>query len=152
MSNGLIIILMMLILLQGRSQTIFVTNTNDSGVGSLREAVSNANNGDTIRFHSSLINSGSDTIFFTSGQVDINNKSITIIGLYNNSDTLFISGSNQFRIFSFDSLGKVVLDSMVLIDGNAGQGNGGAIYINNVDTLRISNSIISNNKALNGKQ
>ena len=33
-----------------QATTITVTNTNDSGPGSLRQALANANNGDTINF------------------------------------------------------------------------------------------------------
>ena len=37
-----------------QATTLVVTNTNDSGAGSLRQAVANAGPGDTITFHASL--------------------------------------------------------------------------------------------------
>src|SRR5215469_12184500 len=55
---------------------ITVTNTNDSGAGSLRQALADANDGDTINFDVSL---QGQTIALTSGELVID-KSITITG------------------------------------------------------------------------
>lgn len=44
--------------------TRIVTNTNDTGTGSLRAEIDSAQEGDTIRFSSSLIASGTDSIVF----------------------------------------------------------------------------------------
>ncbi len=49
-----------------KATTIEVQNTNDSSAGSLRQAVLDANDLDTIRFNSALIASGSNTISLTS--------------------------------------------------------------------------------------
>jgi hypothetical protein len=59
---------------RGTLATITVTNTNDSGPGSLRSAIASAAAGDTIQFASSL---ASQTITLTSGQLVIN-KNLTI--------------------------------------------------------------------------
>ena len=56
--------------------TITVTNNNDSGPGSLRQAIANSSPGDTIDFDSSL---SGQTITFTSGGLTIN-KNLTIAG------------------------------------------------------------------------
>src|SRR5882762_2269047 len=56
---------------------ITVTNTNDSGPGSLRQALGDANDGDTIDFDPSL---KGQTISLTSAELVIN-KSITVSGL-----------------------------------------------------------------------
>src|SRR5438270_4174230 len=69
--------------MQAHAATITVTNTNDSGPGSLRQALANANNGDTINF------AVSDTIMLTSGEVLVN-KNVTISG----------PGANQLSIHS----------------------------------------------------
>ena len=73
--------------------TVTVTNTNDSGTGSLRASIASATAGDTIRFSQSLIAGGNATIDLTS--VIIINKSLVVKGLYNSADTLFISSGNR---------------------------------------------------------
>ncbi|MEL7036711.1 MAG: hypothetical protein AAFO04_13980 [Cyanobacteria bacterium J06592_8] len=55
---------------------ITVINTNDSGSGSLRDAIATAMAGDTIVFDNSLANS---TISLSSGELVIN-KNLTING------------------------------------------------------------------------
>ena len=61
---------------QPHATTITVTNTNDSGISSLRQALIAAQNGDTIQFDPAL---NGQTIILTSGELLIN-KSITING------------------------------------------------------------------------
>ena len=56
-----------------QATTITVTNTNDSGPGSLRQALANANNGDTINF------AVTRTIFLTSGELLVD-KTVIISG------------------------------------------------------------------------
>lgn len=138
------------IILTCQATTITVSNNADAGSGSLRAAAASANSGDTIRFSPSIIISGSDSIVLTTGEIDFGNKAITIKGLYSATDSLFISGGNNFRIFSFEGAGKVVLDSLILMNGNGvgakSSGFGGAIcYLDGIDTLFISNSIVKNN-------
>jgi len=134
-----------------------VANTNDDGLGSLRELVGSVifNAGDTIRFDPNIIATGSDTIILTTGEIDFGNKGVIIKGLYNATDTMYISGNNNSRIFSFVGAGRVVLDSLVLINGTGAgatnSGNGGAIQsYESIDTLFVKNSIISDNTASNG--
>src|SRR4029077_3725779 len=59
--------------MSAHAATITVTNTNDSGPGSLRQALANANNGDTINF------AVTGTISLFSGDLVIG-KNITIAG------------------------------------------------------------------------
>ncbi len=125
--------------------TIIVSNKNDAGVGSLRAAVDSAQNADTIRFHPNLIANGSATILLDS--TIIVDKSLTFIGLYNSTDTLFINGNNVTNIFYFDYVSKVVMDSLVFINGYAQQIVGGAIYVDYSDSIYISNSIFRNCKS-----
>src|SRR5205814_8893646 len=56
--------------------TITVTNANDSGPGSLRQALADANDGDTIQFDPAL---NGQTITLTSGELVVAD-SITISG------------------------------------------------------------------------
>src|SRR5262249_9181423 len=56
-----------------------VTNTNDSGAGSVRQAIIDSCPGSTITFDPSLTTGGPATITLTSGELVINN-SVTIQG------------------------------------------------------------------------
>jgi len=136
-----------------QAQTIHtVINTNDSGAGSLRAAANSVVAGDTIRFSPFLLASGSDSIVLTTGEIAFGNKGVIIKGLYTTTDTLYISGNNSSRIFSFSYAGRIILDSLVLVNGNGtgfDSGKGGAIYSEDcMDTLFIENSAISRNSAL----
>ena len=66
--------------------SITVTNTNDNAPGSLRQALTIANDGDTIKFEVT------DTITLTSGGLPIN-KNITISGP--GRDQLSIDGKQE---------------------------------------------------------
>src|SRR5436190_2923443 len=68
-----------------------VTNTNDSGAGSLRQAVLDAVPGDTIVF------AVTGTITLTTGEIVVN-KNLTITGP--GSSVLAVSGNNASRILS----------------------------------------------------
>src|SRR6476619_5985878 len=62
-----------------KAATITVTNTNDSLAGSLRQAIQDANSGDTIMF--SIPGQSSSTIYLTSGSGElVIDKSLTIDG------------------------------------------------------------------------
>ena len=71
---------------------IIVTNTNDSGPGSLRQALAEANDGDTIGF------AVSGTIGLTSGELVID-RNITISGPGSNLLTVRPSQGHFFRVF-----------------------------------------------------
>ena len=152
MNRGMFILFIFLTFtLLANAGTIVVQNTNNSGSGSLRQAVIDTQSGDTIRFNPNLINSGSSTIVLTS-DITFYSKQLVFKGLYNANDTLYISGNNTNRIFSaYFSLPNLdlVIDSLVLINGYvSGAGaNGGAIFCSNAENLFVSNSIIRNNSA-----
>lgn len=128
-----------------------VTNTQDTGSGSLREAVSNALAFDTVRFSPTLLSSGSDTIQLGS-EIDIS-VPITIVGLYNTTDTLVLGGQNLTRIFNVfiptNSLGNVWLDSLSFFRGRDTSDNGGgAVLIRQCDTLFADNCVFANNRSV----
>jgi hypothetical protein len=84
--------------------TIEVTNLNDSGAGSLRQAVTDAtgnDRADTIVFDPALFASGAQTLTLTSGGLDVagegDNDAFNIIGP--GSSLLTISGNNSSQIF-----------------------------------------------------
>lgn len=122
--------------------TYTVTNLDDSGLGSLRQAVLDANASfvsDTINFAPSL-SGGTLTLV---SQIGITDK-LTINGL--GADKLTISGNKKTRIFLVNSAGAVIQD-MTLRDGF--NNYGGAI--NNVQQLTLNRlSLTSNASGYNG--
>jgi predicted outer membrane repeat protein len=126
-----------------------VTNTLDSGAGSLRAVVVAAHNGDTVVFDSSL---EGKTITLTSGEILIKH-SITITGFDDRNVT--ISGNNTSRIFELSSRTKpiVTMSGVTISNGyangpNRGDGDGGAIL--NEGTLTCNKCTLSNNVAPGG--
>jgi hypothetical protein len=140
-----IFILMFAFSFNANAVTITVTNTNDSGVGSLRSAVTSAVHNDIVTFSQSLISGGSSTIVLNS-MISFN-QGITIKGIYNQNDTLFISGNNSTVLFAPSNVGssfnEVIFDSLVLINSD------GAIHALNSEVF-VLNSILRNNTALKG--
>jgi hypothetical protein len=119
--------------------TIIVMNANDSGPGSLRQALADANDGDTVNFDSSL---NGQTITLASGQLSVND-SVTISGP--GADILAVSGNHASRVF-YIGFGKTVTISGLTITNGTINGNGGGIY-NDHATLTVSNSTLSGNSA-----
>jgi hypothetical protein len=131
------------------SITITVTNVQDDGGGSLRQAVRDASTGDVIRFQESLIASGNAIILLDSA-ITYNTKSLTFKGLYNETDSLIISGHDVCRMFNLTGTGVTILDSMVLKDGHVNSPDpwGGAIsYGNCPGQLVVMNSVFYNNSS-----
>ncbi|MCP4002329.1 MAG: hypothetical protein GY727_15590 [Gammaproteobacteria bacterium] len=121
-----------------------VTNTNDSGAGSLRQIIADAVSGDAIVFDETTFPNYSDgTITLTSGELVID-KVLTITG----GGRVTINANDTSRIFNIDdgttSLVDVTLSGLVLTGGNA-NGTGGAIL--NKENLDLSNSTIANSTA-----
>jgi hypothetical protein len=125
-----------------------VSNTNDSGVGSLRAAVEAANlnaNLDTIVFAAAM---AGQTITLTSGELALTND-VIIKGDVNgdNKADITISGGGTQRIFNQSGTGTDVdLLSLTLTDGHVGYAYGGAIRAVG-GTLDIRNTTIQNSSA-----
>ena len=122
--------------------TLMVTNSLDSGAGSLRDAIKHANSGDTIQFDSSL---NGQTITLTSGELAIT-KSLTIEGP--GPDKLAISGNCSSRVFRVDQNQKpviVTIAGLTIENGlDAGAASGGGILNINA-TLYLTNDFFFNN-------
>jgi hypothetical protein len=121
-----------------QATTITVANANDSGAGTLRQAILDASPGDTINFAA-----GITTINLLSDELLID-KNLTINGPGANLLTVQRSSGADFRVFHIDSTSVVANISGLRIanghapanfttDGASGGGiaNGGALTIRN---------------------
>jgi hypothetical protein len=128
---------------------VFVTNTNDSGPGSLRQAVSTAafSGADHVLFDGGPFSSP-QTITLTSGELIVPvNKFFVLDGRDANKVT--ISGNGQSRILTINEGATVIMNGVTLTGGNGvgtlNSGHDGAI--SNWGTLTLTNSIVRNNSA-----
>ncbi len=129
-----------------------VTNINDAGEGSLRQAILNANaiaGDDLITFAGTVLTDATrDTLTLTSGELSISSN-LTIKGTAANLIT--ISGNNTSRAFRVNSGSIVTLSGLTISNGNAANStikNGGGIL--NDGTLTVINSTLSGNSASSG--
>ena len=110
-----------------------VSNNDDSGPGSLRAALLNANSNnqaDNITFAGSLQN---QTILLTSEDLQITSE-ITLSGFSNAS--LTISGDTARRVFDLTGDSIVTMNNLTLSEGSgSGISNSGTLTLNNC-TLR----------------
>jgi len=155
----------------GHGATVYVSNNNDSGSGSLRQIVIDAKDGDQIVFSPALYNR---TILLTGGEITID-KSITLDGMggadmAHTPTNIILDGDNQSRIFKIlGAQTKVTVKGLNLTGGYADLGGavyiasgtasfhfctfernhaeiGGAFYVSGNGTLNIMNSTINGNK------
>jgi len=117
--------------------TITVTNSDDSGAGSLRQAIIDAISRDTIKFDRSLAES---TITLTSGELIIT-KDLTIFGL--GAESLTISGNNTSRVIFIPRSATVRFLNLTISDGSALGALGGGI-INDGKVTFIKSNISGN--------
>jgi parallel beta-helix repeat protein len=125
--------------------TFTVTNTLDTGAGSLRDAVAqaNANTGpDTIVF-SSLFNTPR-TITLTSGAITFTDTSTTTV-TGPGASLLSVSGGNTQGVFWVNAGASAAMSGLTVTGGNAATGAG----VNNLGTLSLTNCTVSGNTASN---
>ncbi len=128
-----------LIALSTQADTITVINTNDSGAGSLRQALADANDGDTIDF------AITGTITLTTGELLVD-KSVTISGP--GAASLTVDGNLAGRVFHVTSGVTASIAGLTITNGNAWEdaqtNSGGGIY-NDHATLALDNCTVSGN-------
>ncbi|MBD2460450.1 hypothetical protein H6G89_05275 [Oscillatoria sp. FACHB-1407] len=127
-----------------------VRNTNDSGLGSLRQAILAANNvaspaNWTVQFAPSL----TGTIALTSALPTIE-RDMIIDGP--GASTLTVSGGDAVRIFSVANGVNATLQDLRIANGNANgsSGNDGGGLLNSGGNVTVQNVTFANNKASSG--
>ncbi|OLB00196.1 MAG: hypothetical protein AUH08_09310, partial [Verrucomicrobia bacterium 13_2_20CM_54_12] len=117
------------------ANSITVTNTNDGGRGSLRQAIADANDGDTINARDVF-----GSIELSSGELPVN-KNLTINGP--GADKLSVENTHLGRVFEIASDKIVAISGLAINSGEAVLGGG--IY--NAGMLEITSCSISGNEA-----
>ncbi len=137
--------------------TIKVTNLNDSGAGSLRDAIATATGNDaadTIVFDPALFASGAATLTLSSGELDVHGTSnldaFTIVGPGEN--LLIISGANNSRIFvangAVANTSALSISGMTLTNGKTTSAyGGGAVQSYYSGKLTLDHVVIKNSTA-----
>jgi len=131
--------------------TFTVINANDSGAGSLRQAILDADSDGATNV------GGNDTIDFSgvTGTITLASPlpaiytelaSLTITGP--GASLLTVSGANAYTVFTIHSGIEVNISGLTIADGNAGSGNGGGI--GSSGTLNVSNCAFIGNKGVYG--
>jgi hypothetical protein len=125
-----------------RADIITVTNTDDSRPGSLRQALIDANDGDTIEF------AVTGVISLTTGELLVD-KSIAITAP--GPDTLTVERAQNaalFRIFHVTPGLTVTIRGLTITNGlnHAGFVSGGGIY-NDHSNVTVSNCVLTRNSA-----
>jgi len=119
--------------------TYAVTNTADSGPGSLRLAIANAISGDVINFAPIL--SGAN-ITLTSGEMQLSgNLTVDASAL---PGGIILNGNQTGRIFEVNSGATIGLNSLTLANGYPGAGNSGGAILNN-GSLNLTNCTLVGN-------
>ena len=116
-----------------RAATLTVTNTNDGGAGSLRQAVADSASGDTITFQAG------GTITLTTGQITLTH-SLTLAGP--GAAALAVDGGGASRVFGITG-GTVAISGLTVQRGSAASGGG----IQNSATLTLSGCVLTGNSA-----
>ena len=125
----------------GLSGSALVTNINDSGEGSLRNAVKNVGMGGSISFDLEY-----PTVILLDSQLVVD-RNVTITGP--ESAELIISVSDTARVFYIEENLKSVNISNLTISNGSGEYEGGGIYCAG-SNLSLTKVTISNNSAVIG--
>jgi predicted outer membrane repeat protein len=117
---------------------ITVTNTHDSGPGSLRQALADANDGDTINF------AVTGTIGLTIGELLVA-KDLMISGP--GAQKLAVDGHGKTRVFHVASGKTVTISGLTITNGNGVPGGTGGGIHNDHASLMLNNCTLSSNSA-----
>ncbi|MBD1912558.1 MULTISPECIES: Calx-beta domain-containing protein [unclassified Leptolyngbya] len=124
-----------------------VTNTNNSGAGSLRQAILAANTAASIANPTiTFEGQGADGEINLGSALPAITRNMTIDGPGADNLTVRRSGTTEFRIFQLNNGITATLRGLTVSGGLLSNGNGGGIF-NNGGNLTLEGMIISNNAA-----
>jgi hypothetical protein len=130
---------------EANAATFTVTNLNDSGAGSLRQAIIDANTAagdDIINFQSNLTGS----VMLTEGQLSItSNVSINGLGASVLTVERSSAASTAFRIFNIAAQRNVSISNLTIKGGVANNSVPHGAGINNAGTLYLTGVVVTNN-------
>ncbi len=141
----------LLIPLLSNAATFTVTNTDDSGGGSLRQALTDANStsgNDMINFSLSSLSEATITL---RSALPIITEGITLEGPTGTRVTIDANGTE--RVFNIDSPGNnqtITMSRLVIKGANSGGLNGGGIFVGMGDTFNLTNASIESNSSGTG--
>jgi hypothetical protein len=118
-----------------------VTNLNDAGMGSLRDAIASTPAGGIVDFQPGL----TGTITLTTGELAIT-KDLTIAGP--GADVITVSGNHASRVFDIPGPVTVALAGLTVANGSAA-GDGGGIAAGQGSRLTVTGTVISGNACSN---
>lgn len=118
-----------------------VTNNNDAGAGSLRQAILNANANPGFDYIDFDISVTGVIILFT-GELAITDD-VTIVGP--GANLLSVLGANTSRVFHITGGATATISNLTISDGRT-TGKGGGILVEG-SVLNLNNSTVSNNSA-----
>jgi hypothetical protein len=126
-----------------------VTNTNDNGAGSLRDAILNACVGDTITFSIPMSDPGFSAGVYTitlASELVIGNG-LTISGP--GAGVLTISGNDRWRVLNINAASPsvITLTGFTVAHGSVSDDRGGGIRNSGTATVNISNLKVVNNSS-----
>lgn len=126
--------------------TFTVSNLNDAGAGSLRQAITDANaDGSATMGSPHIINvTTTGTINITSALPTINNH-MTING-HTTGSTVNRNNAANYRIFTVNAF-TVSLNNLIMTNGNPGTSNPGGAINNNGGTLSLDNCVMDGNNS-----
>jgi hypothetical protein len=119
------------------ASTVFVSNCNDSGNGSLRDSIGSAASGDTV----DLTTLGCSTISLTSGAIAIAQETLTLEGP---GVEFAVDGGYNDRVFRHTGSGTLIMSGLTISSGkyiSDASAKGGCIY--SAGNLSLSNAVVT---------
>lgn len=147
-----------------QAATLTVTNTFDSGSGSLRQAIIDATGSaesDTVTFSIPTTDPGYDIVtnrFTISLVSELPSIPVAPFTLSNTQpEAVTVRGNGTFRIFTIADNAVVTFNNLTITNGFSGPpvlakgasslGGGGGIYVGNSSTLDLNDSVVTSNTA-----